>query len=161
MEEPERKRIAAKQLPLLSEQRVVLFRSRIVRRIFNVGGVQVRITHMRHIFFTDNATAYRTTRHLGDFVNNISSELILVHMTHHKPFSVDTDEVEPVEAIVDPSKIRPGCECLILFPWLCKAFQTHQASAFNGVVVIRKYFPECLEYVEHQPTLIILYFFIE
>ena len=78
-----------------------------------------------------------------------------------KPFSVDTDEVEPVEALVDPSKIRPGCECLILFPWLCKAFQTHQASAFNGVVVIRKYFPECLEHVEHQPTLIILYFFIE
>ena len=125
MEEPERKRIAAKQLPLLYEQRAVLFRSGIVTRVFKCGGVEVGVAHMGHVFFTDNAATYWTARYLRDLVNNISSELILVNMTLHEPLPVHTDKMESVEALINPGKVGSGSECLILFTWLCKAFQTH------------------------------------
>jgi hypothetical protein len=161
MEEPERKRIVAKQLPLLFEQRAYSYRSLIIRLIFDVGGGEVGLVHVGHVLGRDNTSAYWTAGHLRNLGKNIPSELVLGHMTFHEPLSVHTDKVEPMETLINPGKVGPRSESLIFFTRLCKVLQTHQASSLDSIVVVRKYFPEGFEHSENKSRFIVFNLFIE
>lgn len=99
-----------------------------------------------NVFLLGKHSADRAFLLIWNRVLNLIAKLVCLYMSRHIPISVDTEEVESVETIVNSNQVFSISE-LPVFKFLLsltKWFQTNRAATSKRVIVCRQNFSQFL-----------------
>ena len=128
--------------------------------IINALVLQELISDVLDLALFNLPSALRALLVFRYLIHNVISELIFLNFPTHKPLSVETDQMIPVEAFIYSHQVRPLREQEgIFFPILILVvFQAYSTSASQSIIIFSEDLSDLLMcFIDHTCIILIVF----